>query len=285
MESTGLNGKPVVIVLKQHPFSLLVVTAPHLKMVEGRKTDGTDAEWLADLWRLRLLVPSFIPDRPTRELREVTRYRHALIQECSREAYRIPKVLAGVNRKRGAAVSDILRVSGGAILTVQVDGQTDPIALAGRLSADLRLVLRGLLAHRAFLDEQIADLGAAITGRRVPHTDAIARWDTLPGVGTQTATVIVTGLRPDMGRFPTAAPAAVVGRAVSGAEREWGQAAQGPDPQGQPDAADRARGSGACGGSHQGRLPGGVVPPQRRGAGPSRRRWRWPRPSSGLPIT
>src|SRR5687767_13888326 len=96
---------------------------------KGRKTDVKDAEWLADLLRLGQLVGSFIPDRATRELREVTRYRRALIAERGREANRIQKVLEGANLKLGVVVTDILRVSGRAMLAALVDGQSAPAAL------------------------------------------------------------------------------------------------------------------------------------------------------------
>lgn len=258
MESTGIYWKPVYNILELHPFTLLVVTAQHLKRVEGRKTDVKDAEWLADLLRLGLLVGSFIPDRATRELREVTRSRRALIAERAREANRIQKVLEGANLKLGTVVSDILGVSGRAMLTALVDGQTDPAALAalakgrprgvegnlraklatleqalaGALSADLRLVLRSLLAHITFLDGQIADLSTAITARLAPHAEAIGRLDTIPGVGERTAEVILTELGADMRRFPSAGHAAswaglCPGQNESGGKRRSGRTRKG----------------------------------------------------------
>jgi transposase len=251
LESTGVYWKPVYNVLEQFPLTLLVVNAQHLKKVEGRKTDVKDAEWLADLLRLGLLTPSFIPDRATRELRELTRYRRALIQERSREANRIHKLLEGANLKLGAVATDILGVSGRAILTALAAGQSDPAALAdlaqgrlrakraalvaalhGTLSADLRLVLGGLLAHVACLDQQIAELSAAIRERLTPQADALRRLDTIPGVGEQTAEVILTELGPDMRRFASAGHAAswaglCPGHNESGGRRRSGRTRKG----------------------------------------------------------
>ena len=104
MESTGVYWKPIVNLLEDK-FTVWVVNAHHIKTVPGRKTDIKDAEWIADLLRHGLLRPSFIPERAQRELRELVRYRRSLIQERSREANRIQKVLEGANIKLGSVAS------------------------------------------------------------------------------------------------------------------------------------------------------------------------------------
>jgi transposase len=99
MESTGVYWKPVYNLLEAANFEPMVVNAQHIKAVPGRKTDVRDAEWIADLLRHGLLRASFIPDRGQRELRELVRYRRSLVQERSREANRLQKVLEGANVK------------------------------------------------------------------------------------------------------------------------------------------------------------------------------------------
>ena len=94
MESTGVYWKPIVNLMEDE-FSVWVVNARHIRTVPGRKTDVKDAEWIADLLRHGLLRPSFIPERPQRELRELVRHRRCFVQKRSREANRIQKVLEG----------------------------------------------------------------------------------------------------------------------------------------------------------------------------------------------
>ncbi len=91
VESTGVFWKPIVNLLELELSEFLVVNAQHMKAVPGRKTDVKDAEWICDLLRHGLLKPSYIPDRPQRELRELVRYRRSLIEERSREVNRIQK--------------------------------------------------------------------------------------------------------------------------------------------------------------------------------------------------
>jgi transposase len=102
MESTGSYWKPLYNLLEGVVEQVLVVNAAHIKQVPGRKTDVKDAEWIADLLRHGLLRASFIPDRPQRELRELTRYRTSLIRERAAEVNRVQKVLEGANIKLAA---------------------------------------------------------------------------------------------------------------------------------------------------------------------------------------
>jgi len=147
MESTGVYWKPVHNILEQGTLELLVVNARHVKAVPGRKTDVKDAEWLADLLRHGLLRASFIPDRAQRELREV-RYRRGLIDQRGDVARRIQKVLEGANIKLGDVASDVLGVSGMAMLKALVAGEADPIALAA-------LAKKGLKRKRSQLERAL----------------------------------------------------------------------------------------------------------------------------------
>ena len=112
MEATGAYWKPVYNILEGQ-FETLVVNAYHVKAVPGRKTDVRDAEWLADLLQHGLLRGSFIPDRPQRELRELTRYRTSLVRERASEVNRLQKTLEGANIKLASVATDILGPPGG----------------------------------------------------------------------------------------------------------------------------------------------------------------------------
>ncbi len=201
MESTGVYWKPLWNLLEDS-FALLLVNARHVKAVPGRKTDVRDCEWLAELLRHGLLTGSFVPDRPQRELRELTRYRTSLVRERTAAANRLQKTLEGANIKPASVATDILGKSGREILAALVAGESDGAALAqlaqgrlrekipqleralvGRLSGHHRLLLTTHLAHVDFLDEAIARVSTEITERVRPDEDAITRLDTIPGVG------------------------------------------------------------------------------------------------------
>src|SRR5438034_2943326 len=115
MESTGVFWKPIYNILEGR-FELLLCNAQHVKRVPGRKTDVKDSEWLAQLLQHGLLRGSFVPERPLRDLRDLTRHRAQLVGEQTRATNRIHKVLEDANIKLGAVASDILGVSGRAIL-------------------------------------------------------------------------------------------------------------------------------------------------------------------------
>ena len=107
MESTGVYWKPIYNLLEGR-FTLLLVNAKHVKHVPGRKTDVKDCQWLAKLLQAGLLRGSFIPDRPQRELRDLTRHRSQLVAEKTRAANRIQKILEDANIKLASVASDIL---------------------------------------------------------------------------------------------------------------------------------------------------------------------------------
>jgi len=202
MESTGVYWKPIWNVLEGQ-VALLLANAQHIKRVPGRKTDVQDAEWIADLLRHGLLTASFVPDRAQRELRELTRYRLALVRERSREVQRVQKTLEGANIKLGSVATDIMGKSGREILAGLAAGRADAAALADLAQGQLRKKLpeleRALVgrfgAHQRFLVE--------IAERVRPCEDAVTRLDGIPGVGRTTAEVRVAEIGTDMTRFPT----------------------------------------------------------------------------------
>lgn len=150
MEGTGVYWKPVYNLLEGN-FELLVVNAQHIKAVPGRKTDTKDAEWIADLLQHGLLKASFIPSAPQRELRELTRYRVRLTEERAREVNRVQKTLEDTNLKLGDVVSDVMGKAARMILHAIVDGETDPVKLAGfalgRVRADAQQLVASLTGH------------------------------------------------------------------------------------------------------------------------------------------
>ena len=222
MESTGVYWKPVYNLLEGQCV-VLVVNAQHIKAVPGRKTDLKDAEWIADLLQHGLLRGSFIPDRPQRELRDLTRTRTTLIDERTAVINRVQKVREDANIKLAGVATNVVGVSGRAMLAALLEGTTDPAALAelalgklrkkrdvlaralsGRFSDHHRLLLTTHLAHLDFLDEEIDQLSAAIAERMRPFEEELGRLDTIPGVDRRTAEALLAEIGPDMERFPTA---------------------------------------------------------------------------------
>ena len=222
MEATGVFWKPVWAVLEDE-FELLLVNARHVKQVPGRKTDVSDAAWLCQLAEAGLLRSSFVPPKPIRALRNLTRYRKTQIQERAREANRLHKALEDTGIKLDCVATDILGVSGRRMLDALIQGTTDPEVLAdlakGRLRAKipaLREALEGrfdhlhavwigaILAHVDFLDEQIAALTETIGEQIAPFEKAVELLCTIPGVQRRTAEVIVAEIGVDMSVFPTA---------------------------------------------------------------------------------
>jgi transposase len=222
MESTGVYWKPIWNLLEDQ-FDLLLVNARHVKAVPGRKTDLRDCEWLAELLRHGLLTGSFVPERSQRELRELTRYRTSLVRERTAEANRLQKTLEGANIKLASVATDILGTSGREILAALVAGETDGVelaqlahgrlreklpqlerALVGRVGAHQRFLVAQQLAHIDFLDASIAQVSAEIATRVRPDEEAIARLDTIPGVGRSVAELLVAEIGTDLTRFPSA---------------------------------------------------------------------------------
>jgi transposase len=226
MEATGVYWKPVYYVLEDD-FELLLVNAAHVKNVPGRKTDMADAQWLCQLLEHGLLRASFVPPKPIRELRDLTRYRRSLIAERQRETNRLHKVLEDAGIKLACVATDILGVSGRAMLAALLDGTDDPATLAelakGRMRTkrgDLRRALVGrfsdhhrqlvghVLGHIDYLDRTIALITGEVETRLEPHAGKAKRLDTITGVGPRTAQIILAELGPDMTRFPSSRHAA-----------------------------------------------------------------------------
>jgi transposase len=225
MESTGVFWKPIVNLLEAEDIQYLVVNAQHMKAVPGRKTDVKDAEWIADLLRHGLLTASYIPDRNQRELRELVRYRRSLIQERAREHNRVQKVLEGANIKLASVATDIMGLSSRDMIHAMINGEEDPeklasfargvmkkkkeeleLALRGKMSAHQRLMLKTMLTHVDFLNEQITELDAEVAGRLDPFQEDIERLDTIPGIARRTAEQILAEIGTNVGsRFPSAA--------------------------------------------------------------------------------
>src|SRR5260221_708969 len=158
MEATGVYWKPVWHVLEPH-FTLVLANAMHIRNVPGRKSDVNDATWIADLLAHGLIRSSFVPPAPIQELRDLTRTRKQLVGEIARHTLRIQKTLEDANLKLTRVMTDILGLSGRAILTALVAGETDPQRLAdltrGRLKAtraDLVDALHGRVTeHHRFM--------------------------------------------------------------------------------------------------------------------------------------
>jgi transposase len=222
MESTGVYWRPVYNLLEGQ-CELLVVNAQHIKAVPGRKTDVKDAAWLAELLRHGLLRGSFIPSKPQRQLRELTRYRSTLVQERARTLNRLQAVLEDANLKLASVVTDINGVSARAMLEAILAGQRDVEILAdlarGRLRAkrdQLKEALEGrVTAHHSFLltehlstleylDEAIARVSREIDQRLTADQEAIVLLDTIPGVGQRAAEILIAEIGTDMSRFPSA---------------------------------------------------------------------------------
>jgi transposase len=253
MEATGVYWKPVWNLLEGSDLDLLLVNARHIKAVPGRKTDVRDCEWIADLLRHGLLRGSFVPDRPQRELRELTRYRTSLVRERGAEVNRLQKVLEGANIKLAAVASNVMGKSGREMLTALVDGSTDPVALAqlargrlrekipqleralaGNLGAHQRFLLAQQLAHSDYLDEAIERVSREIAERVRPFEEEIARLDTIPGIDRRGAETLVAEVGTELGRFPSADHLASWAGMVPGNDESAGKRRSGTTRKGDP---------------------------------------------------
>jgi len=222
LESTGVYWRPVFNLLEEGR-TIVLVNAQHMHTVPGRKTDVKDSEWIADLLRHGLLAPSFIPPKPIRELRELTRYRKTLVAERADLVNRVQKVLETANVKLAAVATDVLGKSGRAMLEAIVAGEADAATLAelargrlraklpalrqaleGRVEAHHRFLLARLLEHIDFLEAALQTVQEEIDRRLAPYTEAVERLQTIPGVGPQAAATIVAEIGLDMSRFPSA---------------------------------------------------------------------------------
>ncbi len=222
MESTGVYWKPVFNLLEDQGMELMVVNARHVKAVPGRKTDVKDAEWLAELLQHGLLKASFIPDRESRERRELVRYRRSLVEQRAHLVQRIQKLLEGANIKLGDVASDVMGVSGRAMLQALAAGVDDPAAVAGMAKTALRnkipelerALTGSVREHQRFLlrsqfrllesiETEIAALDEEVAERMRPFQTALDRLDEIPGIGRRAAEQILVETGTEMSRFPT----------------------------------------------------------------------------------
>jgi len=201
-------------------FECHLLNARHLRNVPGRKTDVKDAAWICQLVEHGLVRPSFVPPKPFRELRNLTRYRKTQIEERTREAQRLDKILQDAGVKLSSVASDICGVSGRAMLAALVEGTHDPAVLAelakgalrrkipalrealeGRFGDHHSLIVSSILAHLEFLDESIDRLSEEIGEAIAPFGLAVEMLRTIPGVDRRTAEVLVAEVGVDMDRF------------------------------------------------------------------------------------
>ena len=224
MEATSAYWKPPFYLLEDDIAECWVVNARDVKNVPGRpKTDKLDAVWLARLTERGMLRPSFIPARPQRQLRDLTRYRRTLTQERTREKQRAEKLLEDAQIKLSSVISDIFGASGRAMLDALVGGQANPHELAalarGKMRAKTSVLHEALTGHftdhHAFmlgmmldridaLTDQIATLTARIEQAIAPFAAQVAQLDEIPGIGPAAAQDLLAEIGADMSRFPTA---------------------------------------------------------------------------------
>jgi transposase len=250
MESTGVYWRPIFNLLEGR-FQVILVNAAHMKAVPGHKTDIKDAQWIAQLLQHGLLSASFIPPKPIRDLRDRVRARKTLVQQRAQAITRVQKVLETANIKLSSVATDVLGVSGRAMIEALVAGVSDAEALAdlarGRLRAKLpalrealegrvepihRVLLRQLLAQIDFLQAQIESLSADIDQLLLPYEPLIARLMQIPGVGRLAATAILAESGTDMARFPSAKHLASWAGVAPGNKQSGGKRFSGKTPKG-----------------------------------------------------
>jgi len=222
MEATGVYWRPVWAVLEGQ-FEQLLANPQHMKAVPGRKTDAKDCKWIADLLQHGLLKGSFVPPTPIQDLRDLTRYRVELRQSQSRVANRIQKLLEQANLKLGSVASNALGVSGRQMLEAIVAGQDTPEQLAqlargklnnkipqlvqalqGRVRDHPRFLLAEFIEEWDWFEQRIVRLEAEIDKQINPFEQALALWQTMPGVERVTACSLVAQIGVNMNQFPTA---------------------------------------------------------------------------------
>ena len=222
MESTGIYWRPVYAELEGH-FELIVGNAQHIKNVPGRKTDVKDCEWISDLARHGLIAKSFVPPRPIRDLRDLTRYRRKLSQAQAAERNRLLKLLESANIKLSGPVSNVFGVSGRAMLTALIEGEETPAEMAqharGRMKrkrAELALALDGNFdEHHRFVlrlqferikaaEADLERLDARLREKLAPYVEIIDRLSRIPGVDWVLAATIIAEIGVDMSAFISA---------------------------------------------------------------------------------
>jgi len=221
MEATGVYWKPVWHVL-DGTFELVLANAMHIKNVPGRKTDVNDAQWIAELLAHGLIRASFVPPTSIQDMRTIMRTRKQLVRELTQHVQRIQKTLEDANIKIASVISNVVGVSGRAILRAIIDGRTNPIdllrvttgrlkaserelqeALRGRIRAPHRFLLKLHLEQIESLERSIAEVDKEVGALLEPFRAKCERLTTIPGVSDVVAEVIVSEIGIDMSRFPT----------------------------------------------------------------------------------
>jgi transposase len=224
MEATSDYWRGVFYLLEAHGFQTWLVNARDVKHLPGRpKTDTLDAVWLCKLAERQMLRPSFVPPRPIRQLRDLTRYRADLVAVRTAEKQRVEKLLEDAQIKLSVVASDIFGVSGRAMLAALIAGERDPKVLAQLARTRLRaklgplaeaftgfftdqhaFLLAKMLARVDALDADLAELDARLAELIAPLAGAVERLDEIPGVGQLAAHLLLAEIGTDMTRFPTA---------------------------------------------------------------------------------
>lgn len=221
MESTGVYWVPVWNVL-EGPFKLLLVNAQHLKKVPGRKSDQSDAEWIAQCMQCGLLRGSFVPRAEIRQWRELTRQRTKLLDQRTSVINRLHSVLEQGNIKLASVASDILGVSGRAMIGALSAGENDPAKLAslargrllaksaeliesldGQLSENQRWLLKHLLAQIEALEQEEARYSKRIQEQMQSYERQLERLETISGIGRRSAEHLLAEIGPEMDAFPS----------------------------------------------------------------------------------
>ena len=233
MEATGIYWRPVWNILSDGAFELILANAAHIKAVPGRKTDVNDATWIADLLAHGLIRSSFVPEPVVQDLRGLLRTRKQLVREQSSHIQRVQKTLEDANVKLDSVITDIVGVSGRAMIEAMIGGVTNPVqlvqlahrrlkapkerlleALRGRVTDHHRFLLRlhldqidalenGIKAIDQEVDRVIAEMDATVEAGQAPFRALILLLITVPGVGQLAARTILAEIGRDMSRFPT----------------------------------------------------------------------------------
>jgi len=223
MEATGVYWKPVWHILADGTFTLILTNPAHVKNVPGRKTDVADALWLADLLAHGLIRASFVPEPATQAMRGLLRTRKQLVREQASHIQRVQKVLEEANIKLASVLTDVMGLSGRAVLKALIEGETDPdqlvklidrrvkaspeqrhAALRGRVTDHHRFLLRLHLRQIDTLNEAAAEIDQRVDRDLDPFRAAVRLLRSIPGVADLSAQVIVSEIGTDMTRFPTA---------------------------------------------------------------------------------
>lgn len=222
MESTGIYWKPIYNILEGY-FDITLANAQRIKNVPGRKTDVSDAEWIAKLLRHGLIEKSFVPSQDLRELRDLTRLRKKWIGNLTAEKNRISKVLECSNIKLGSVISDIFGVSGRKMLTRLVDqgylDQSDVDAcihhslkkkantisdsLFGTLNDHQIFMIRSSWNHIEYIEKSVQELEKRIDALLQSYQEEKEILLSIPGVKEHTVACIIAEIGTDMTQFPT----------------------------------------------------------------------------------